>query len=84
MYKLIFFSLLIIVIMFLALNIYKFVIFILFRHYAIPYPHQNEYKYARKLRCSPLYSVLEKRGAVFGTRMGYERPLYFDTTYNGK
>ncbi|KAL4119079.1 hypothetical protein QTP88_011944 [Uroleucon formosanum] len=54
------------------------------RHYSIPYPHQNEYKNARKLRCSPLFSVLEKRGAVFGTRMGYERPLYFDTTYNGK
>ncbi|XP_050540511.1 pyruvate dehydrogenase phosphatase regulatory subunit, mitochondrial-like isoform X2 [Daktulosphaira vitifoliae] len=54
------------------------------RHYAIPYPHQNEYKNARKLRCSPLFSVLENRGAVFGTRMGYERPLYFDTTYNGK
>ncbi|VVC25267.1 Hypothetical protein CINCED_3A003153 [Cinara cedri] len=54
------------------------------RHYAIPYPHQNEYKNARKLRCSPLFSVLEKRGAIFGTRMGYERPLYFDTTYNGK
>lgn len=55
-----------------------------YRHYAIPYPHQNEYKNARKLRCSPLFSVLEKRGAIFGTRMGYERPLYFDTTYNGK
>nr|CAD7592919.1 unnamed protein product [Timema genevievae] len=42
---------------------------------------ESEYKYARKLRCSPLYSVLETRGAVFGTRMGYERPLYFDSTY---
>lgn len=51
------------------------------RHYSILYPHQSEYRYARKLRCSPLYSVLETRGAVFGTRMGYERPLYFDTTY---
>ncbi|XP_049762224.1 pyruvate dehydrogenase phosphatase regulatory subunit, mitochondrial-like [Schistocerca cancellata] len=51
------------------------------RHYSILYPHQSEYKYARKLRCSPLYSELESRGAVFGTRMGYERPLYFDSTY---
>nr|CAD7402376.1 unnamed protein product [Timema poppensis] len=51
------------------------------RHYSILYPLQSEYKYARKLRCSPLYSVLETRGAVFGTRMGYERPLYFDSTY---
>jgi len=53
------------------------------RHYSILYPHQCEYKYGRKLRCSPLYSVLEKRGAVFGTRMAYERPLYFDSTYKG-
>ncbi|XP_069681446.1 pyruvate dehydrogenase phosphatase regulatory subunit, mitochondrial-like [Periplaneta americana] len=50
------------------------------RHYSILYPHQSEYKYARMLRCSPLYSVLQKKGAVFGTRMGYERPLYFDST----
>ncbi|KAG7209750.1 hypothetical protein KM043_011374 [Ampulex compressa] len=51
------------------------------RNYAILYPHQCEYKYARKLRCSPLYSVLEERGAIFGIKMAYERPLYFDSTY---
>ncbi|XP_076174249.1 pyruvate dehydrogenase phosphatase regulatory subunit, mitochondrial-like [Ptiloglossa arizonensis] len=51
------------------------------RNYAILYPHQCEYKYARKLRCSPLYSVLEERGAIFGVKMAYERPLYFDSTY---
>ncbi|XP_053988034.1 pyruvate dehydrogenase phosphatase regulatory subunit, mitochondrial-like isoform X1 [Hylaeus volcanicus] len=51
------------------------------RNYAILYPHQCEYKYARKLRCSPLYSVLEDRGAIFGVKMAYERPLYFDSTY---
>ncbi|XP_029170477.1 pyruvate dehydrogenase phosphatase regulatory subunit, mitochondrial-like [Nylanderia fulva] len=51
------------------------------RNYAILYPHQSEYKYARKLRCSPLYSVLEERGAIFGIKMAYERPLYFDSTY---
>lgn len=51
------------------------------RHYAVLYPHQCEYKYARKLRCSPLYSVLETRGAVFGIKMAYERALYFDSTY---
>lgn len=45
------------------------------------YPSQSEFQLARKLRCSPLYSVLEKRGAVFGMRMGYERPLYFDSSY---
>lgn len=54
------------------------------RNYAILYPTQSEYKTARRLRCSPLYSVLETRGAVFGVRMGYERPLYFDSTYNRK
>lgn len=51
------------------------------RNYAILYPHQSEYKNARKLRCSPLYSVLEERGAIFGVKMAYERPLYFDPTY---
>lgn len=49
-------------------------------HYAIPYPNR-EYKYGRKLRCSPLFSVLEQRRAVFGTVMAYERALYFDTTH---
>lgn len=51
------------------------------KHYQIAYPNQSEYKYARKLRTSPLYSVLEQRGGVFGTKMAYERALYFDTTY---
>lgn len=54
------------------------------RNYAILYPHQCEYKYARKLRCSPLYSVLEERGAIFGIKMAYERALYFDSTYRSK
>ena len=54
------------------------------RNYAILYPHQCEYKYARKLRCSPLYSVLEERGAIFGVKMAYERPLYFDSNYKSK
>ncbi|KAF4527520.1 hypothetical protein B566_EDAN015620 [Ephemera danica] len=51
------------------------------RHYSVLYPLQCEYKLGRGLRCSPLYGVLENSGAVFGTRMGYERPLYFDSTY---
>ncbi|EFA10911.2 pyruvate dehydrogenase phosphatase regulatory subunit, mitochondrial [Tribolium castaneum] len=51
------------------------------RHYSILYPFQCEYKYARKLRCSPLYSVLETKGAVFGIKMAYERALYFDSRY---
>lgn len=55
----------------------------MYRNYSLLYPHQCEYKYSRKLRCSPLYSVLEKRGAIFGIKMAYERALYFDTTYTG-
>lgn len=54
------------------------------RHYDILYPGQCEYKYARKLRCSPINSEQEARGAVFGTRMGFERPLYFDITHKSK
>ncbi|XP_017770597.1 PREDICTED: pyruvate dehydrogenase phosphatase regulatory subunit, mitochondrial-like [Nicrophorus vespilloides] len=54
------------------------------RHYAILYPLQCEYKYARKVRCSPLFSVLETKGAVFGIKMAYERALYFDTTCGDK
>lgn len=49
------------------------------KHYSIPYPNM-EYKSGRKLRCSPLYSVLEQRRAVFGSVMEYERALYFDTS----
>lgn len=48
------------------------------------HPMQCEYNHARKLRCSPLYSVLESHGAVFGTRMAFERPLYFDTSQKRK
>lgn len=51
------------------------------RNYSILYPLQCEYKEARQLRCSPLYSVLQTRGAVFGIKMAYERPLYFDSNY---
>ncbi|KAB7503657.1 Pyruvate dehydrogenase phosphatase regulatory subunit, mitochondrial [Armadillidium nasatum] len=51
------------------------------RHYAIEYPYQSEYSYARRLRCSPIYVELEAQGAVFGSRMGFERPLYFDLSH---
>lgn len=50
------------------------------RHYSVIYPLQSELHSARKLRCSPLYTVQESAGAVFGERMGFERSLYFDTT----
>jgi hypothetical protein len=37
----------------------------------------DEFKTARRIRTSAIYSELEARGAVFGERMGWERPLYF-------
>ncbi len=46
-------------------------------HYAMRWPRQ-ELESARPLRRSPLYDRLQARGARFGARMGWERPLYFD------
>lgn len=52
------------------------------RHYAIVFPYgQSEFRLARRLRCSPIYSEQQAYGAVFGARMGFERPLYFDNTH---
>lgn len=48
------------------------------RHYQLQYPLVNEFERGRKIRTSPIFSELEARGAVFGERMGWERPLYFD------
>jgi len=48
------------------------------RHYQLEFPLVSEFKYGRKIRSSPIYSECEARGAVFGERMGFERPLYFD------
>jgi pyruvate dehydrogenase phosphatase regulatory subunit len=48
------------------------------RHYQLQYPLVDEFTRGRKVRTSPLFSELEARGAVFGERMGWERPLYFD------
>ncbi|KFM61786.1 Pyruvate dehydrogenase phosphatase regulatory subunit, mitochondrial, partial [Stegodyphus mimosarum] len=47
-------------------------------NYSIRHPLLTEFKTARKSRCSPLYTVQEQAGAVFGERMGFERVLYFD------
>ncbi|GFX15529.1 pyruvate dehydrogenase phosphatase regulatory subunit, mitochondrial [Trichonephila clavipes] len=47
-------------------------------NYSIRHPLLNEFKTARKSRCSPLYTIQEQAGAVFGERMGFERVLYFD------
>ena len=41
-------------------------------HYMMPWPNR-ELESARPLRRSPLYAALEEKGAVFGSKMGWER-----------
>ncbi len=45
-------------------------------HYAMRWPRQ-ELVTARPLRCSPLYDLLGAKGAVFGSKYGWERANYF-------
>jgi len=45
-------------------------------HYAMPWPNR-ELDSARPLRRSPLYGLLKRQGASFGTRMGWERANWF-------
>jgi 4-methylaminobutanoate oxidase (formaldehyde-forming) len=45
-------------------------------HYSMSWPYE-EMVSARPLRTSPLYSLLKKRGAVFGEKYGWERPNWF-------
>jgi len=45
-------------------------------HYAMRWPRQ-ELETARPLRTSPLYDLLAERGAVFGSRNGWERVNVF-------
>ena len=45
-------------------------------HYAMRWPRQ-ELETARPLRTSPLYDLLAQRGAVFGTKNGWERANVF-------
>ena len=45
-------------------------------HYKMRYPGQ-EHDSARNLRLSPLHERLEAAGAVFGSKNGWERPLWF-------
>ncbi|MGC4111896.1 MAG: FAD-dependent oxidoreductase [Nocardioides sp.] len=49
---------------------------ILALHYEVPWP-LREPETGRDQRLSPLHSRLAGRGAVFGARMGWERPLVF-------
>lgn len=45
-------------------------------HYKMRYPGQ-EHETARQLRLSPLYQRLKEAGAVYGSKNGWERPLWF-------
>lgn len=45
-------------------------------HYKMRYPGQ-EAESVRNLRLSPLYEVLKENGAVYGSKNGWERPLWF-------
>lgn len=46
------------------------------KHYTIAWPSE-EYKSGRPLRRSPLYDRLNAQGAVFGEKLGWERPNWF-------
>ncbi|MBN9234999.1 MULTISPECIES: GcvT family protein [Phyllobacteriaceae] len=46
------------------------------KHYTIGFPHE-EYDSGRPRIVSPLYQRLQKHGAVFGSKLGWERPNWF-------
>ena len=45
-------------------------------HYMMPWPNR-ELQSARPLRRSPLYDRLAAQNALFGSKMGWERPNFF-------
>lgn len=46
------------------------------KHYTIAFPHE-EYESGRPRLVSPLYERLKASGAVFGSKLGWERPNWF-------
>ena len=46
------------------------------KHYTIGFPHE-EYSFGRHYIKSPLYDRLAAQGAVFGSKLGWERPNWF-------
>ena len=46
------------------------------KHYTIGFPHE-EYESGRPRLTSPLYGRLKKQGAVFGSKLGWERANWF-------
>ena len=49
------------------------------KHYTIAFPHE-EYESGRPRLVSPLYARLKASGAVFGSKLGWERPNWFAPT----
>ena len=48
------------------------------KHYTVAFPHE-EYTSGRPRLTSPLYARLAAAGAVFGSKLGWERPNWFAT-----
>ncbi len=46
------------------------------KHYTVAFPHE-EYESGRQAIRSPLYERLKAHGAVFGAKLGWERPNWF-------
>jgi 4-methylaminobutanoate oxidase (formaldehyde-forming) len=46
------------------------------KHYTVAFPHE-EYDSGRPRITSPLYTRLQAKGAVFGSKLGWERPNWF-------
>ena len=46
------------------------------KHYTVAFPHE-EYESGRPRLVSPLYERLKSHGAVFGSKLGWERPNWF-------
>ncbi|WP_072396309.1 FAD-dependent oxidoreductase [Hyphomicrobium sp. CS1GBMeth3] len=46
------------------------------KHYTMAWPHEEHHS-GRPLRRSPLYDRLTAQGAVFGEKLGWERPNWF-------
>ena len=51
------------------------------KHYTVQFPHE-EYESGRPRIVSPLYERLKVHGAVFGSKLGWERPNWFATQGN--
>ena len=53
------------------------------KHYTMAWPFE-EYASGRPLRRSPLYERLKRQGAVFGEKLGWERPNWFADLASGE